>query len=223
NVDKIIAYDIIIDSCDLDLYVSFDNVEIGRMMARYALSKKNSGNYVLLWGDSSMKVAHWIREGQMEVLDQSVKSGDVNLVYKSYIIGWSKSEASHIVQKVLNFSQQKVDVFLASSDGISAGVIDALEVTGIENAPVITGQDASSVALEFIRNGKQSMSVFKSFENLAKIAAHETIKLIKNQEIDYDTILFNGRSDVKSVLLETSIVDYGNIEEMEIKDDLITK
>ncbi|HKK63499.1 MAG TPA: substrate-binding domain-containing protein [Bacteroidales bacterium] len=212
NDVKIIAYDIIIDNCDLDLYVSFDNVEIGRMMARYALTRKTSGDYVLLWGDSNMKVAHWIREGQMDVLDESVKSGNINIVYKCFVDGWSQREACHKVQKIVDYSEKDIDAYIASSDGIAAGVIESLEMSGIYDMPLITGQDASTTALAYIRQGRQNMSVYKSFKDLAKIAASETLKLINDQQVDYDTLLFNGRVNVKSVLLKTSIIDQDNLE-----------
>lgn len=213
NDVKIIAYDIIIDNCDLDLYVSFDNVEIGRMMAKYALSKKSKGNYVLLWGDSGMKVAHWIRQGQIDELSKSVKAGDVDIVYRSYVDGWGTNEACHIVRKIVDFSEEDIDAYIASSDGIAAGVIKALELSGYDKTPVITGQDASAVALDYIRDGKQTMSIYKSFEDLAEIAAHETINLISGQEVSYDTLLYNGRSNIKSVLLKTSLIDNNNVDE----------
>ena len=47
---KVISYDRLILNSDVDLYVSFDSVEIGRMQAEYLVSHKPKGNYVLIAG-----------------------------------------------------------------------------------------------------------------------------------------------------------------------------
>lgn len=211
NKVKIIAYDIIIDNCDLDLYVSFDNMKIGEMMAEYAVAKKPSGNYVLLWGDSNMKVAQWIKEGQMKVLEPYVESGKINVLYRAYVSGWSKDNSSHLLSRVIDFSDSSIDAVLASSDGIAEGAIESFTNAGFTEFPLITGQDASKTALQFIHEGKQSMSIHKQFEELAEIAAIEAYNLVEGKEIKSDTILYNGRAYIPSILLQPSTIDLTNI------------
>lgn len=213
NKVKIIAYDIIIDNCDLDLYVSFDNVMIGEMMAEYALARCDSGNYVLLWGDSNMKVAHWIQEGQMKILDPYVDAGQIKILYRTFVDGWSVSNASHLLNRVIDFSDRTIDVVLASSDGIAEGAIASLSKADIDVFPLVTGQDASQKALQFIQSGKQSMTIEKQFSKLADIAAQAAYQLVNEKEIKVDTVLYNGRSNIPSILLKPSVVDLVSISQ----------
>ena len=69
---KVIAYDRIISNCDLDYYVSFDNVKVGELMALGALKVKPEGNYMLLGGDKSDQNAIWVREGMNNIINQKV-------------------------------------------------------------------------------------------------------------------------------------------------------
>ena len=209
---KIIAYDIMIDNCDLDLYVSFDNMKIGEMMANYAITNQPSGNYVLLWGDSNMKVARWIKEGQMKILQPYVEAGKIEILYRAFVEGWSPVNASHILDRIIDFADQPIDAVLASSDGIAGGAIASFSNAGYTMYPLITGQDASQSALKLIREEKQSMSIYKPFENLAEIAATAAYNLVKGKEIKVDTVLFNGRINVPSILLQPSVIDMENID-----------
>src|ERR1700693_3475163 len=45
---KVISYDRLILNSDVDLYISFDRVEIGEMQAKYLVEYAPTGNYVLL-------------------------------------------------------------------------------------------------------------------------------------------------------------------------------
>lgn len=211
NGVKIIAYDIMIDNCDLDLYVSFDNMKIGEMMAEYAIANQPTGNYVLLWGDSNMKVAQWIKEGQMKVLQPYIQSGKIEILYRAFVDSWSKDNASQLLGRVIDFSDSPINVVMASSDGIAEGAITRLTNSGCVEFPLITGQDASQVALQFIRERKQRMSIYKPFEKLADIAAVAAFDLVSGKDIKVDTVLYNGRSNVPSILLQPSIIDLENI------------
>ena len=46
----VIAYDRMINNADVDVYVSFDSVKVGELMAEYALRETPRGNYVILKG-----------------------------------------------------------------------------------------------------------------------------------------------------------------------------
>ncbi|HPM43049.1 MAG TPA: substrate-binding domain-containing protein, partial [Candidatus Omnitrophota bacterium] len=47
---KVIAYDRLVMDSDLDLYVSFDNYEVGRLMGEYLTKAVPKGNYVVFSG-----------------------------------------------------------------------------------------------------------------------------------------------------------------------------
>jgi D-xylose transport system substrate-binding protein len=205
NGVKIIAYDIIIENSKPDLYISFDNEKIGEQMALFALSKCKRGNYVLMWGDGGMKISHWIKDGQLEMLNPYIKDENISIVYQSFTAGWSAENSCMLMKKIIDLYDQKIDVVIASSDGIAQGVINAYLDRGITSIPIITGQDACKMAIENIENGLQSMSVSKSFNDLAVVAAQHAILIANNQKIETEKFVNNGRCNVPSILLETSI------------------
>lgn len=208
NAVKIIAYDIIVENCNLDLYVSFNNEKVGELMVEYALDKCPKGNYVLFWGDGNMKIAHWIKTGQMKILDKAVECKDVNVIYKAFIDGWSVLNSKQKMERILEFTQDTIDVIIASSDGIAQGVIDAYSKFPNLPIPLITGQDASRSAMDNIHKGLQSMTIKKSFPDLANLAADMAYNLAKKKSIDTKINIFNGQAQVPSILLDPSVVDH---------------
>ena len=76
----VISYDRLIRDADVALYVSFDNVKVGRMQAEALLAAAPRGNYVLLGGSPTDNNAKLVREGQMEVLKPAIASGAVKIV-----------------------------------------------------------------------------------------------------------------------------------------------
>ena len=47
---KVISYDRLIPNSNVDLYISFDRIEIGGMQAKYLVEHAPTGNYVLIEG-----------------------------------------------------------------------------------------------------------------------------------------------------------------------------
>lgn len=205
NKVKVIAYDIIIENADLDLYISFDNEKIGTQMAEYAISKCYKGNYVLLWGDGNMMISHWIKNGQLDILKPHIELKEIEIVYRSFIEEWSTENACKIMKDILDLYDKRIDVVIASSDGIAQGVINAYMECGIRDLPIITGQDASNTAINNIQLGFQTMSVSKPFSELAIVAAENAILLVNKKKINSDKFINNGRCNVPSILLETKI------------------
>ena len=62
---KVISYDRLIENADVDLYLSFDNVEVGRIQSRYVLDHVKKGNFLLIGGSPTDHNAKLFREGQM--------------------------------------------------------------------------------------------------------------------------------------------------------------
>lgn len=213
NGVKVISYDIIIENCDLELFASFDNYKIGEQMAQYAISHKPRGNYVLLWGDSNMKIAHWIKDGQMNVLDPLIKSQQINLVYQSYVENWSPDNSAFLMKRIIDFSNEPIDAIIASADGIAQGVVDAYVENRISEVPLLTGQDASSGAIINIKDKLQAMTIRKPFKQLAEKTAECAWLLARNKPVVTDKSISNGYKDIPAILLATEVVDATNINQ----------
>jgi len=212
NGVKIISYDIIVENCELDLFASFDNEKIGEQMANYAISKKPRGNYVLLWGDSNMKIAHWIKEGQMKVLDPFIRNGQIKIAYQSFVENWSPANSEFIMKRVIDFSNEPIDAIIASADGIAQGVVDAYLFNQDREVPILTGQDASTGALRNITEHLQAMTIRKPFKLLAEKTAEYAYLLARDKPVKTEKKISNGYKEIPAILLETEVVDLSNLK-----------
>ncbi|MDP4210260.1 MAG: substrate-binding domain-containing protein [Bacteroidota bacterium] len=210
---KVIAYERLIQNCDLDYLIGFDHREVGRLQASYAIKHKPSGNYVIIGGDKTDKNAELIKEGQMEIIKPLVDSGKIRILYSTYVEDWSEENAYKDVCSVINLSGEKIDAVLASNDGMAGGVIKSLEENKMISSVVTTGLDADLAACRRIINGQQSMTVFKSFKNEAKIAAQLAVKLASGKDVTHcKSGSFNGKLDVPTVFLKPILVDFSNVK-----------
>jgi D-xylose transport system substrate-binding protein len=208
---KVIAYERIIVNCDLDYYVSFDNVKVGEQMANYAVKHKPQGSYVLLGGDKSDQNAIWVKQGQQNILDPLIKQGKIKITYDTYIEDWSPANAYFEMKKYLELGGEAPDAILSSYDGMSTGTINAFQENN-SNLPVITGQNAELQACRNIVSGKQSMTVYKPFKLEAETAAEFAIKCAKGEQIDLGgKTINNGLIEVSSLLITPISVDAENM------------
>ena len=75
----VIAYDRLIESPNV-LYITFDNVGVGRMMAKAILAAKPAGNYAFIKGDKGDPNADFLFSGITEVLKPAMTAGKIKNV-----------------------------------------------------------------------------------------------------------------------------------------------
>jgi len=220
---KVIAYDRLINNCDLDFYISHNNYNVGKYMAEYALRLKPEGNYLLLGGDKADRNAIFVKNGQLDAIRNNVQSGKIKIVYDIFVEDWTAENAYYEMKKYLKLSSNNVpDVILSSYDGLSYGSNRACEELGIDySKTIITGQDAEPQALRNIITGKQTMTIFKPLKVLAESALEIAVKLVKNQKIENTTSINNNRIDVPTLLFDPIAVDKSNIKETVVKEGLV--
>lgn len=215
----VIAYDRLINQCDLDLYISFDNFRVGEMQAEYALAKKPKGNYVLIAGAPTDNNAHLYHEGQMKVLQPAIDRGDLRVVGDQWANDWQPVEALKIMENALTRNHNRVDAVVVSNDGLAGGAIQALAEQKLAGQVVVTGQDAELAACQRIVSGSQSMTVYKPIRALAARGAEVAILLARKQPVpDATRTLNNGRKDVPAILIPPVAVDKDNLAGTVIAD-----
>ena len=69
-------------------YLTFDNVEVGRMQARAVLAAMPKGRYVMIKGSPVDPNADFLRGGQQEVLQDAITKGDITIVGETYTDDW---------------------------------------------------------------------------------------------------------------------------------------
>lgn len=221
---KVIAYDRIIMNADLDYLLTYQYEEIGQLIAEYTYNKVPRGNYVMLWGDASDNNAQLMRKGQESFLKPYVDRGDINMVYRSYTEGWADVVAYKTMQQVIDFSDQKIDVVMASNDNIGLAALKIFNENKIEKPEVITGQDATLDACRSILADGQTMSVYKSTNQMAKQAIDLAKDVLQGNKIDQvKGSVNNNRKDVPTLFLKPLVVDKTNVYNAVVDDGLYTK
>ncbi|WP_170365098.1 D-xylose ABC transporter substrate-binding protein [Ruegeria arenilitoris] len=171
----VIAYDRLIED-DRAFYLTFDNVEVGRMQARAVYEAMPKGNYVMIKGSPTDPNADFLRGGQQEVLQAALDSGDIVIVGEAYTDGWLPANAQRNMEQILTANENKVDAVVASNDGTAGGVVAALTAQGMEGIPV-SGQDGDHAALNRVALGTQTVSVWKDARELGKAAGEIAVAL----------------------------------------------
>lgn len=220
----VIAYDRMIKNSDVDYFVTFEGAQIGNLMTTHALEVVPKGNYVLLFGDPGDNNAIYIKDAQEEVLKPYVDRGDINIVYKGFVDNWNADNAYHKMQRVLAFSNKKIDAVITSYDGLAMGALRALKEYPDQKPLVLTGQDAEIDAIKAIVNEEMSLTVYKSVREIANAAVDLAIKLGRGESIgNVATTVNNGRKDVPALMLQPVAVQKNNIRATVIADEYLTE
>ncbi len=223
---KVIAYDRLIRESEPDLYISFDNEQVGYLQAEYILQHKPKGNYFLLGGDPGDNNAHLLRKGQLRALQSAIGSGDIKLVAngKQWAVGWDPKDALNKTEQILTQTQNQIDAVVASNDGTAGGVIQALEGQNMVGSVLVSGQDADIEACQRIAKGTQTMTVYKPIDLIATEAAHAAVALAKGEEVTKATqTINNGKIEVPSIILTPIQVDKNNLDEVIIEGGFHTR
>ncbi len=218
----VIAYDRMINNADVDLYVSFDSVKVGELMAQYCVDRMPTGNYVVLKGGPADNNAHLVYRGNMNVLQSHVDSGNIRIVADQWCENWSPQEALRHTENALTATNNNVDAIITGWDGLAGAAIQALAAQGMAGNVLVTGQDADLSACQAIVEGTQSMTVYKPLQELAEAAIDAAVILAKGERLDIDGTVNNGFKDVPSILPEIYAVDKSNIDEVIIKSGFRT-
>ncbi len=178
----VVAYDRLIED-DRAFYLTFDNVEVGRMQARAVLAAQPKGNYVMIKGSPTDPNADFLRGGQQEVLQAAIDAGDITIVAEAYTDGWVPANAQRNMEQILTAQDNKVDAVVASNDGTAGGVVAALTAQGLEGLPV-SGQDGDHAALNRVATGTQTVSVWKDARALGKAAGEIAVAMAKGDAVE---------------------------------------
>jgi len=225
----VISYDRLVLNAKPDLYLSFDNVEVGRIQARYLLEKAPKGMYIVLAGSPTDNNAKMFRDGAMELLQPEIDAQNIEVVLDVSIMDWKPIEAYRLVNEVLielkkSTRLQDLVAVLAPNDNTARGVITALNELGLSGKVVVTGQDGEVEATKMIVAGKQAMTVFKDTRLLGKKAIEVSLHLI-NSKTKFPTTatINNGVIDVPAILLKPVLVTQSNLDDIFIGSEYIRR
>ena len=218
---KVVSYDRLIKSPNVDVYISFDNERVGFMQGE-ALMKAmpNGGNVYVLTGDPGDNNAKLFRAGAMKAMEPTIKSGKIKILGEQAVKDWLPSNALSIAENVLTKHQNKIDGFLGPNDGTAGGIIQALAGQKLAGKVPVTGQDAELAACKRILAGTQTMTVYKSLRLIATEAAKVSVALIKGEKVNYKAEKAEG--GIPQILLDPIVITKENMDTL-VKDNFYTK
>jgi len=210
----VVAYDRLIEDPGA-LYVTFDNVGVGRLQAEVVFEMVPAGNYVIIKGDSGDANADFLRAGFEEVIGEAVSSGDITIVGESYTDNWDPALAQTQMEQFLTQANNEVDAVLSENDGMASGVVSALEAQGLAGEVPVSGQDGDLAALNRVAIGTQSVSVWKDARELGTAAGEAAVALAQGTALAdiAGVIQFDspGGNSMTSILLEPIAITQGNL------------
>lgn len=217
----VLSYDRLITNAETDLYITFDNIKVGELQARFLAEKIPAGGrmrLVRIYGAKTDNNARLFKQGQDNVLQPLIQEGRVEVVFEDWAEDWKPENAKKITNAAITKAGQNIDAILASNDGTAGGAIQALIEEGLSGKVLVTGQDADLAACQRIVAGSQTMTVYKPLTRLAKSAAELAVKLARRQPLIARAETDNGRIQVPSVLLDIVAVTRDNMRETVIAD-----
>ena len=198
-----IAYDRMIQSKNVDFWVQADLFASGSAQAYNVVANTQQGDtLVLLKGSPTDPNAPTIYNGQMAVLKPLFDSGARVLGYENWTQGWDPAVARRSMDQALTKLNNNVQGVVSSNDGNAGAAIAALEEQGLPNIPV-SGLDATVDALQLMLLGKQSQSVWRSFDKMMESTAKAAIALINGDSLDG---IVEGKSPANSAGKEVPFV-----------------
>ncbi len=204
----VIAYDRLIMNDNSSYYVSFDNYTVGKLQGEFvrdALDLDNAAgpfNMEFTAGDPADNNAGYFFNGAMDVIKPYIDSGKVVVPSGQTAFDavatdqWQTDVALDRAQNVLASYYSggtKLDAWLCSNDSTSLGVTQAItqDYAG-GNAVVITGQDGDVANLRNIKDGKQSMTVYKAVANEAVVTLDLAKAILEGKTADASLISASG-------------------------------
>jgi D-xylose transport system substrate-binding protein len=202
-------------------YVSFDNVQVGKLMgdglvACLDKAGKTKANIVEINGDPTDNNAALFKQGYDGALKPKYDSGDYKKV-GDQTGKWSASVAQTTFEQLFTQNNGKVDGVISANDTMAGGIVTVLKNNNLAGKVPVTGQDASDEGLQRVIAGTQCGTVFKDVKLEAKAAADLAVAMVKND--GSADALANGsvkdtqaNKDVKSIFATPVWITQDNIK-----------
>jgi len=216
NGAAVIAYDRLIED-PTALYITFDNVLVGKLQAEALLKVKDSGNFVVIKGNKADANADFLRQGMVQAgLPEVDQSNDkLKNVGETYTDNWDPAKAQTEMEQFLTANNNAIDLAFVENDGMAGGAIAALEAQGLAGKVPVSGQDGDAAALNRVALGTQTVDVWKDSRLLGAAAGAAAVALCNNLDIskvpNIGKFKSPGGNDMTSILLQPQAITKDNL------------
>jgi D-xylose transport system substrate-binding protein len=213
----LIAYDRELEN-EAALFMTHDNVEVGRMIARAVTEAQPTGNYAIIKGQQGETNPEFLREGMQEILQPFLDSGDIVIPEGAevYTDNWKAEVAQVSMEQILTDNDNDIQALLSENDNMATGAVAALAAQGLEGEVKIGGQDGDKAALNRVALGTQVVSVWKDATELGTKAGEAALQLCADPDVSKVTGAVasktTGGLDAHSVLLAPIPITQENLQ-----------
>ena len=211
----VIAYDRLIEDPGA-LYLTFDNIGVGRIMAEIIYGLVPEGNYAIIKGNQADANADFLRAGMEEVIGEAVAAGDIVIQCETYTDNWDPANAQANMEQCLTSTNNEIDAVLSENDGMAGGVVAALDAQGMAGTIPVSGQDGDKAALNRVALGTQTVSVWKDARTLGKAAGEAAVALAQGTPLaeiqNVVQFMSPGGNDMTSIFLAPTPVTQENLQ-----------
>ena len=219
----VLSYDRPIMGVPITGYVSFDNRQVGRLLAGALLEKVPVGNYLIVNGSVRDNNSYELNRGMHEVLDGSIQRGDIHVVEQIWLDLWSFDEAKQKIGEVLARTQD-IDAIFCGNDQIADAAIRLLSERRLAGKVAVVGQDADLVSCQHVVEGTQLMTVYKPLPLLARRAAEVAVEMARGRVPPPDRTFDNESGATIPFYVETPIAVFKEqMDSTVIKDGFHTR
>jgi D-xylose transport system substrate-binding protein len=205
---KTIDYDRLTLKGKASYYVSFNNVQVGKLQGKGVVAGlKANGKFskhpvvAELNGAPTDNNAKLFKQGYDSILKPLYNSGKFKKGPDQSVPDWDNQKARTIFDQMLVRTGNKINAVAAANDGLAGAVISALKARKLKKIP-LSGQDATPQGVQNILAGWQTMTVYKSVRAEAKAAADAAIAIIKHKKVRTNATINNGTRNVPSIFLK---------------------
>ena len=188
---------------DVLVHVGADNVEGGRVAARYLIAKLGGqGNVIELEGTPGASPAIDRKKGFEEEL-----AGSNIKIIASQTAEFQRAKGQSVMENLLQAHGGFQGVY-GANDEMILGAIEAMEAHGIDATKVVTiGYDAIPDALEYIKQGKLNATI----EQFPGEQARKALRFL------VDNIREGRNPPLKEIYIKPVAIDKSNLEQAEDK------
>ena len=237
----VIAYDRLITGTDaVDYYVTFDSFAVGVAQGQYLIDNAPEGTGIPLYlyaGAATDNNAFIFFEGAWSVLQPKIADGTYVIANSSEaealkdkneltrdelgkIIGqittdWDFNVAKSKAEAHLTAASADVKgdiLVLAPNDGTARSIADVFSTDKDVTSFKITGQDSEKASVQYVIDGKQSMTVFKDTRTLAADSVAMAVSILGGETPATDTTYNNEAKDVPAKQTNIVVVTKDNVK-----------
>ncbi|MDD6201768.1 MAG: sugar ABC transporter substrate-binding protein [Lachnospiraceae bacterium] len=237
----VIAYDRLITGTDaVDYYVTFDSFAVGAAQGQYLVDNAPEGSGIPLYlyaGAATDNNAFIFFEGAWSVLQPKIADGTFVIANSSEAVALqdkaelTRDELGTIIGQIttdwdFNVAKSKAEahltavgadmkgdvLVLAPNDGTARSIADVFATDKDVTSYVVTGQDSEKASVQYVIDGKQSMTVFKDTRTLAADSVAMAVSILNGETPATDATYNNEVKDVPSKQTDIVVVTKDNVK-----------